>query len=260
MWFNFTMERVKKILKRYKGGVIAFSGGKDSLALCLLAKEVFGKNLLCITIKYPYTHRWTLEKARELAEKFSLNHQIVELPLPYELRENQPLRCYWCKRRMFEKLKEFQREGWGLFEGSLQGEEAREGLRAAWEVGVLSPFAEAKVGERAIVKFLKERSVEEIPSESCLLTRFPLRARFDEELLRRLEKLEDFMRERGIPAPRARWHSGVVRLEVKPAYLRKVMAMKKELTELGRQLGFKFVALDLEGYRRGSMELSSGKG
>ncbi len=254
------MERVRKILKGYKGGIIAFSGGKDSLALCLLAKEVFGKNHLCITVKYPYTHRWTVQKAEELAKEFSLNHRIVELPLPYELRENQPLRCYWCKRRMFEKLTEFKEEGWGIFEGSLQGEEAREGLRAAWEVGVLSPLAEAKVGKRAVMKFLKERSVEEIPSETCLLTRLPLRAKFDQALLRRLESLEDFLRERGIPAPRARWHSGVVRLEVKPAYQRRVMAMKGELTSLAKELGFEFLALDLEGYRRGSMEFNPGKG
>jgi len=247
-------------LKNYRGGVVAFSGGRDSLALCLLAREVYGKNHLCVTVKYPYTHRWTVEKAREMAKKFSLNHRVVEMPLPYELRENQPLRCYWCKRRMFEKLKEFAKKNWGVFEGSLLKEEARDGLRAAWEEGVQSPFAEARIGRRAVNRFLKERGVEEIPPETCLLTRLPLRARFNEELLRKLERVEDFLREHGISAPRARWHSGVVRIEVPAGQIRKALGLRKDLVELGKEIGFKFLSLDLEGYRTGSMGFNPEKG
>ncbi len=249
------MERVKKILSKYRGGVVAFSGGKDSLALCLLAKEVFGDSHLCLTVRYPYTHQWTVAKAVEMAKTFSLNHRVVEMELPYELRENQPLRCYWCKRRMFEKLREFAKKGWGIFEGSLAGEEAREGLRAAWEMGVTSPFAEARVSKKKIINFLKEKGAnpEEIPSETCLLTRLPLRAKFDLEIIRKIEKVEDFLREKGIQGARARWHQGLMRIEVAPSLLRKILALRKELVELTNRLNINFITLDLEGYREGSM-------
>ncbi len=249
------MERAKKVLASYKGGVVAFSGGKDSLVLCLLAKEVFANNHLCVTIRYPYTHGWTVEKAKEMAKRFSLNHRVVEMDLPYELRENQPLRCYWCKRRMFEKLREFSKKGWGIFEGSLYGEEAREGLRAAWEVGVISPFAEAKISRRKILNFLKEKGInpEEIPSETCLLTRLPLRAKFDAGLLRKIEAVEDFLREKGIKGARARWHGGVLRIEVAPSLLRKTLGLRGEILNLTDSIGIDFVALDLRGYREGSM-------
>ncbi|MCD6454882.1 MAG: ATP-dependent sacrificial sulfur transferase LarE [Candidatus Aminicenantes bacterium] len=247
------MERVKEILSKFKGGIIAFSGGKDSLALCLLAKEVFGKKYLCITVKFPYTHSWILEKSRELAKKFSLKHKIVELPIPYELKENQPLRCYWCKKRMFEELKKQLKRGWVVMEGSTKEEEERDGLRAAWEEGVVSPFVDAGITQKSVKKFLKELGVEEIPSETCLLTRIPLRTKVDINLLKRIEKLEDLIREYGIGKVRARWHNGVLRIEVPEEEIEKVIRIKKEVLKKARRLKFPFVCLDLSGYSRGSM-------
>lgn len=248
------MKRVEKILEKFKGGVIAFSGGEDSLALCLMAKKVFGKNHLCVTIKFPYTHNWTVEKAKELAKRFSLNYKVIELPIPYELRENQPFRCYWCKKRMFQAIKNFAKKGWVIMEGSTKNEEGREGLRAAWEEGILSPFIRARVGKRAIKRLLKDMEIEEIPSETCLLTRIPRREMEDIDTLRKIEKLEDFLRSRGIDKVRARWHKGIMRIEVPAKELPMVFRLRKELSEVGRALEFPFVTLDLSGYRKGSMD------
>jgi len=252
--YNYNdMKRIRTILNSLKGGVIAFSGGKDSLTLCLLAREIFGKNYLCVTVKFPYTHNWTVEKARELAKRFSLNHRVLELPMPYELRENQPLRCYWCKKRMFQALKKYTKRGWKVMEGSVYSEEGREGLRAAWEEGVISPFIKARVGNRAIKKYLTEVGVEDIPSETCLLTRIPRWEKVDIETLKKIERLEDFLRENGITKVRARWHRGLIRIEIERKNLKKAFKIKEKIVREGKSLGFSFVTLDLAGYKEGSM-------
>ena len=244
------MGKIYKILGKFKGGAIAFSGGRDSLALSLIAKEVFGKDHLCITIKYPYTHRWTVDNAKEMAKRFLLNHKVVELPIPYELRENQPLRCYWCKKKMFQTIKKYLKEDWAVFEGSTKGEEDREGLRAAWEERVISPFLLAEIGERRIKKILKERGVEKIPSETCLLTRLPTWSKVNLELLRRIESLEDFVRQAGIKKVRARYHNKLIRIEVENKDMGKLFRMRKEVSKYAKNLGFNFVTIDLDGYKK----------
>ncbi len=247
------MKAVVDFLSSRRGAVVLFSGGNDSLALCLLAKEAYKRSYLCLTIVYPYTPEWTVKRAKELAKKFRLKHQVVEMDLPYELRENQPLRCYWCKKYMFLKAKELAKKGWVVVEGSTKEESERLGLRAAWEEGVVSPFIEVGVGRKEVLAFLKEKGVEPAPSETCMLTRLPFRFRVDVEKLKKLEKIEEALREVAEGPVRARLHDQLIRIEVEESELSKVLQRRKELLRLAKKLGFSFLTLDLKGYQEGSM-------
>ena len=254
------MKKVIDFLSAYRGGVVLLSGGNDSLALCLLAKEVFKKNYICITIKYPYTPSWTLKRAEELAKKFKLKHKVVEMNLPYELKENQPLRCYWCKKYMFKKAAEFAKKNWVLLEGSTLGEEGRNGLRAAWEEGVISPFIETNIGKEEVLSFLKEKGITPAPPDTCLLTRLPFRKKVDLNVIEKLDRLEESVRKLVFTTVRARLHEeNLIRLEADAKDIDKIFSHRKEILKTGRKLGFSFITVDLEGYREGSMWLTAKK-
>ncbi len=259
------METKLKILRgllgNYKSAVIAFSGGVDSTFLARIAREVYGDNLLLITATsstYPF---YELEEAKSLALLLGIKHRVIvseEIDIP-GYSENPPDRCYYCKSELFGKIKYIasQENFEAVFDGSNadDAKDFRPGMRAKHEKGVISPLAESgftkndirNVSERLHLPTAKKQSY------ACLASRFPYGEKITVEKLDRLAKAEYQFRELGFTQFRIRSHENLARLEFIPDEMDKAWTLRTELTNVCLGSGFKYVTIDLTGYRTGSM-------
>ena len=244
---------------------VAFSGGVDSTYLLEVCADVLGPdNVIALTADSPLFPGDEMERARQLAASLEVEHNILsfdELKLP-GVAANSPQRCYFCKRARFELLVPIARESKGAV--LVHGENAddrldyRPGARAAHELGVRAPLAEARLGKRQIRGLSRARGLPtwDLPAASCLATRFPYDTPLTTEGLQRVRRSEDVIREvLGARQFRVRDHFPVARIEVVPGDIESVTpaGTRSRLVERLKALGYLFVALDLDGYRMGSM-------
>lgn len=213
--YNCLMGSLPQLVERlrlYGGAVLALSGGMDSSLLAAAAQRA-GIPLLAVTADSPLLPERERRRACEVALRLGIRHRLVEAgewELP-QVRENRADRCYHCKKaRMHALLEISSREGLPLvMEGSQADdrEEERPGLRAVEEAGARSPLRELGMGKREIAGALRELGLADLvrPSNSCLATRFPPDVRLNKEELRRVDRVEEWLEERGITGPRARW-------------------------------------------------------
>ena len=258
------METKLKILRgllgSYKSAVIAFSGGVDSTFLARIAREVYGDKLLLITATsstYPF---YELEEAKSLAILLGIKHRVIvseEIDIP-GYSENPPDRCYYCKSELFGKIKYIasQENFEAVFDGSNADDlkDFRPGMKAKHEKGVISPLAETgftKEDIRNISEGLKLPTAESNPMPAWL--RGFLMEKKSLEKLDRLAKAEYKFRELGFTQFRIRSHENLARLEFIPAEMDKAWTLRTELTKVCLGSGFKYVTIDLTGYRTGSM-------
>ena len=256
-------EQVVRILSELKRVVIGFSGGVDSSYLAFMANRVLGQNALCVTAISPSYPSFQKKETAEFVMQFGLNHQVIEsneLENP-EYRENAPNRCYFCKSELFSKLWELAKEGG--YEAVLDGtnhddlQDFRPGRRAASEYSVQSPLLEARM-TKLDIRELSQRSglpTWEKPALPCLSSRFPYGTSISAERLSVVDQGETILRDFGFRIFRVRYHGELVRLEFDSAELPKAlnMTMSNILVKRFKALGFKYVTLDLEGYRSGSL-------
>jgi uncharacterized protein len=243
--------------------VVGFSGGVDSSYLAYMANQVLGRDALCVTAISPSYPSFQKRETEEFVKQFGLNHCVVqsnELDNP-KYRENAPNRCYFCKSELFSKLWELA-NGEGYF-AVLDGtnfddlEDFRPGRMAASEYLVRSPLMETQMTKLEIRELSRKAGLPtwEKPALPCLSSRFPYGVSISAEKLSLVDQGETILRDFGFRIFRVRYHGDLVRLEFGPGDLEKAMnlTMAEILVRKFKKLGFKYITIDLEGFRSGSL-------
>ncbi|MBK8013242.1 MAG: ATP-dependent sacrificial sulfur transferase LarE [Deltaproteobacteria bacterium] len=250
--------------------VVAFSGGVDSAFLLFVAHRVLGSRVVAMTGRSPSMMQVEFEDAVQLASELGVQHEVVdthELQRPGYV-ENSTQRCYHCKSELFDATASWVAATVRAAEASVVVDgfnaddlkDYRPGQRAASEHGVYHPLAEAGLAKheiRCLSKHLGLRTWNK-PQLACLASRFPYGMPVTEQGLRRIETIETWLRRRGFFDVRARLVNGnddYVRIEIGETEMAGLLdrSIRVALIEVARDAGFRFVTVDLEGFRSGRM-------
>lgn len=240
--------------------VVAYSGGVDSSFLAAVAHEVLGHNSLAATAVSPALSARSRSQASFQARERGWNHLEIEtreLERP-EYARNAADRCYWCKTELFEVLAPLaEARGARMLVGTNADDltDFRPGLRAAREASVLAPLADAGLTKAEIRAMSAELGLATAskPASPCLASRFAYGVAVTQEGLRRIDRAEEIVRALGFEEFRVRDHGDIARIEVPAADLARAFQFHATLDKDLRALGWSYVALDLGGFRSGSL-------
>ncbi|SYZ74586.1 conserved hypothetical protein [Candidatus Zixiibacteriota bacterium] len=264
-----------EIIGRYKNALVAFSGGLDSAIVLWASVKALGHdNVWAVTSNSASLPEDEEREARLLAGEIGLpaeKHIIIttdEINDP-NYRQNPIDRCYFCKKELFDKLKELSSQLGAevVFDGANLSDlgDYRPGRKAAEEFQVVSPLLEAELTKddlRGLARKYK-LSFSEKPAAACLASRIPHGTEVTKERLRQIDTAESALRKLGFTGFRVRYHNDVARLEFRPEDIIRVLenGVKDKIVAEMKKAGFRYVALDLEGYRQGSLNqnLKSGE-
>ena len=245
---------------------LAFSGGVDSsllLKAAVQAAEHTGRQVWAVTFDSRLHPSCDLEIAGRVAAELGGIHRVITVDEleQEEIRNNPVDRCYLCKRHLFSTLKAFAEERGidRILDGTNEDDMHiyRPGIRALRELGITSPLADLHI-TKAQVKELAAWygiSVASRPSTPCMATRLPYNTPLDVETLKRIEDGEAFLRTVLSGNIRLRLHGDVARLEVDEGAMDEVLKMRNRLVDRLKGLGFRYISLDLQGFRSGSMDV-----
>lgn len=260
---NAAEQQLLKSLADLGSCVVAFSGGVDSSVVAKAAHLALGERAIAVTGVSPSLAREDLQVAQRIAEAIGIRHLTVttEEMADESYVANKPNRCWHCKDELYSKIEEVAQQHdtkWIVNGTNLDDtHEFRPGLRAAGEHKVRSPLAECGFdkGTVRMIALSWELEVWDKPASPCLSSRLVYGLEVTPERLQRVEQAEELLRELGLRNTRVRYHhDDLARLEVMPPDIPRMCeeeARTKTVTKL-RELGFKYVTLDLEGFRSGN--------
>lgn len=255
------LQELKKKLAEKEKILISFSGGVDSGLLAKVAGDVLGDNAVCVILDSETMPKSELEKAEELARSFSIKCLVAEYSIinDPDFTKNPPSRCYSCKKTSARTLKIVAAEkgitciadGVNLSDSG----DYRPGILASNEEGIWHPFVEVGISKEDIRTLAKQMGLPfwNKPSSACLASRIPYGDRITGANLAMVETAEDHLKSLGLKQVRVRVHGSVARIEVPEDEMEKVLHSKERITEGLKNAGFKYIALDLQGFRSGSM-------
>jgi pyridinium-3,5-biscarboxylic acid mononucleotide sulfurtransferase len=257
-------EQLEEIVKSCGRLALAFSGGVDSSYLLFEAIRVLGpSNVLAVTIRSVLHPETETSGATLVAGQLGADQLLLPLDLRAvaQVANNEADRCYFCKKALFKTLiNEAGKHDFTLVAEGTNADDQfshRPGLRALKELGVRSPLREAGLGKNEIRQLAREAALPNWnkPAAPCLATRFPVGTKITEQALKKAADAEAALREIQVEGDlRVRIHGDLIRIEAEPASLEKLLELRGIITNRLKQLGFKYVTLDLEGYRMGSMD------
>ena len=256
------LNKLEERLKELGKVAVSFSGGIDSSSLLYVANKVLGsKNVLAIIANGVMVPRKDYKEAIEFLKENNFKYKEIEFkPLEIkEFKENSKERCYFCKKNLMTKIKEEAIKNG--FENVLDGKNQddlkvyRPGNKVQEELGIISPLAETGFSKKEIRNESKKLGLKiwNKPSNSCLATRFPYNTILNEESLRKVDLSEELLKELGIKKSRVRVHGDIARIEVEKEDF-KIILKNLDIVEKIKEIGFKYVTLDLEGLKSGSFD------
>jgi uncharacterized protein len=258
------LERLNNRLKELERVVVAFSGGVDSTFLLRAAKNALGRDcVLAVTAVSEIHPEGEIGDARRLAKRIGVRHLLVRSG---EMEEeaflaNPPERCYVCKKSVFASLQKLAAgEGYRHVVDGTNADDAadiRPGRKALKELGIISPLDEVGFNKSEIRALSRKWNLPtwNRPALACLATRIPYGTRIRPELLKRIDEAETFLRRLGFIQLRVRDHGSLARIEIASGEMLNIRKpdVSAKIVKKFKSIGYRYVTMDLEGYRMGSL-------
>jgi uncharacterized protein len=255
------LRKLRTILSDSEAAAIALSGGTDSTFLVSVASGISGLRIMAVTVSTPYMFVSEVEEAAAFCKRYGVMHREIKMDIPETIRGNPPDRCYLCKTEVIGVVRSAAGEAGisVIFDGTNADDvnDYRPGMRAIEELNVRSPLLEAGLTKNEIRALAREAGldVSDKPSNACLLTRFPHDTAILPGALRKAEEAEIFLAGMGFGGSRIRVHGDLVRIECRKDLFPVIMEdnMREKIITALKKMGYKYITVDIEGYRTGSM-------
>ncbi len=258
-------QSLANLLSGYGSLAIAFSGGVDSTLLSLLAKKYVKGKVLLVNAHTPFSTEEEGEFVKRWAKENDISIEVADFDIlkVAEVQNNPPDRCYHCKKTLMKEVFAIAKkyEITQVADGSNIDDlsDYRPGSKATEELGILHPFIEANITKTDIRLLARRYNLEnaDAPAQACLATRLPTNTRLLDEDLRQIERAEIYLHALGFLSCRVRKFGTTAKIEIHLVQIMEFIFQREKIVAYFKELGFKNITLDLEGYKQGSMNTKS---